>query len=125
MNLETMHAAFQKIAPWPTRRLAERLLQKAKTYWELRQDVSDSNLFVTIAFLRVQEFSGKYVPILFGTTAERKQNVSILPDSGSDWWNIDIIEQAGHQARSNHQNARGFGLPRERDNMIRLRALNR
>ena len=125
MNLETMHAAFQKIAQRPARRLAERLLQQAKSYRELRQDLRDSNPFSTIALLRVQEFSCKYVPIFLGTTAERKQNVSILPDSGSDRWNINIIEQAGHQARSNHQNARGFGLPRERDNMIRLRALNR
>src|SRR5208282_1202420 len=77
--------------------------QQAKCYRELRQRLRDSNLFVVIAFMQLQSFSGKHVPILFGATAERKQNVSILPDSGPDWGNIPIIEQSRHQAWDNHE----------------------
>jgi len=51
--------------------------------------------------------------------------VSIVPDSGSDWWEIDVVEQACDQARNDNERPRGSELPGERNNVIGFRAFHR
>ena len=70
------------------------LAQSAKCYRELRQYLGNTNFCVSIGLLQVQDFSCKCVPTRFRTAAKWEQNVSIVPDSGSDWREIDVIEQA-------------------------------
>jgi hypothetical protein len=80
---------------------------------------------VTIGFRQFLNFPRKDVLTLFATSAEREQNVRVLPDLGSNWREIDVIEQTGHQARHNNEYARVFKLPGEGDNVIGLRTRNR
>ena len=79
---------------------------------------------MTIGFRQFLNFPRKDVLTLFATSAEREQNVRVPPDLGSNWREIAVIEQTGHQARHNNEYARVFKLPGEGDKVIGLRTRN-
>jgi RES domain-containing protein len=80
---------------------------------------------VTIGFRQFLNFTREDVVTLCATSAEREQYVSVLPDLGSNWREIVVIEQTGHQAWNNDEHARVIKLPGEGDNMIGLRTRHR
>ena len=50
--------------------------------------------------------------------------MSISPNSGPDRYDVQVLEQAGHQARHDNEHACGSGLSNERDNVIGFLAFN-
>jgi len=50
--------------------------------------------------------------------------VSVVPDSGCDWCQIDALAQACDQARNNYERRRGSGISGERNNVFGFRAFH-
>lgn len=104
-------------------------LTKQKRQRELRQDLGDIDpcgpAILQVIFLPVQDFSCECIPV-FGTVGRSEQQVSVLPNFGSDGREVSVIviaiEQAANEAGDNHQHARGFKLSHESYNMLGLRA---
>ena len=97
---------------------AQRLAQYAQSNREFRQGGGDADLCVTIGFRQFLNFPRKDVLTLFATSAEREQNVRVLPNLGSNWREVEVIEQTGYQARHNNEYIRVIKLPGKGDNMI-------
>ena len=85
--------------------------------WEFSQSFSQTNLCD-----RTKELSGEYVPELVSVVV-RKHDAGVVPDPRSDWWDIDVIEQASHETWHYDQDAGLFTLSDECDYVICFGAL--
>src|SRR5580704_12709917 len=94
------------------------LAQQAKRNWEFGQSFSQANLCD-----RIKKLAGEYVPALVSAAVIREHDAGVVPNSRSDGWDIDVIEQASHETWHNHKDAHLFGLSHECHYVSCFRAL--
>src|ERR1700677_208326 len=102
------------------RSLQGHLIQQTKRHRELCQDLRDADFGSCF-----QKFSGKYVAISLAAYTGRERDCGVLPDLGSSWREVEVIEQTCHETRGNYKQGSGRGLPGKCDNVIGFRARSR